>query len=255
MTKKIFLLVLILIIHNSCTQQKKEVINVAVAANMQFAMQEIAQAFTTQYGIQCDLIISSSGKLTAQIIEGAPFNVFVSADMKYPNELYKRGLAVEKAKVYALGNLVLWSAIEGVEPSLDLLGNDEIRHIAIANPKMAPYGKAAIEILKNYNIFQTVEDKLVYGESVLQANQFIISHVAEVGFTSKSVVLSDRSKNIGKWIPLDDAKYSQIEQGAILIKQKDAEEEKGKLFFNFLFSESAKVILKKHGYSVVNSDI
>jgi molybdate transport system substrate-binding protein len=253
------LLLLTFIFFSACNNQQeknkqavngKPRLNIAVAANMQFAIQAISKAFTNKTGIACDLVISSSGKLTAQIKESAPYDLFISADMKYPAELFKTGFAVDQPKIYAYGKLVLWSMINGIKPSFDILTNPEIIHIAIADPKTAPYGEAAIEALKHYGIYDSIKDKLVYGESISQTNQFIISKAAEVGFTAKSVVLSPEMKGKGEWINVDEASYEAIAQGVVIIKQKSSQRNNSEKFYNFLFSADAKKILEDFGYSV-----
>ncbi len=225
-------------------------LTIAVAANMQFAMQEISRAFTNKTGIRCDLIISSSGKLTAQIKESAPYDLFVSADMKYPSELFTTGFAMNQPKIYAYGKLVMWSMIDSIKPSVDILKNPEINHIAMADPKTAPYGEAAIEALKHYGIFENVKDKLVFGESISQTNQFIISKSAEIGFTAKSVVLSPAMKGKGHWADVDEASYPAIAQGVVLLKRKNLQKNNAEKFYYFLFSDDAKKILGNFGYSV-----
>lgn len=245
MKKAIFILLIYLIA--SCQQRQEKKLNIAVAANMQFAMKELSRAFTNQKGIACDLIISSSGKLTAQIKEGAPFDVFVSADMKYPKELFDTGFATKAPKIYGYGKLVMWSMIDTIDPSIEILKNSRIRHIALANPKMAPYGLATIEVLKRHNIYENIKDKLVYGESILQTNQFIISKSAEIGFTSKSVVLSSEMSNKGNWVAIKDTDYTAIAQGVVILNQKNQED--AEQFYNFLSSADARRILEDFGYS------
>lgn len=225
-------------------------LTIAVAANMQFTIQEISKTFTEQTGIKCDLVISSSGKLTAQIKEGAPFDVFVSADMKYPTELFNTGFAVGQPKIYAYGTLVMWSMIDPIKPSINILTNPSINHIAIADPKTAPYGEAAVAALKHYGIYENVKDKLVYGESISQANQFIISKSAQVGFTAKSVVLSPEMKDKGQWADVDENSYSAIAQGVVIIKRKNSQQDNAEKFYNFLYSGDVKKILENFGYSV-----
>lgn len=225
-------------------------IAIAVAANMQFAMKELTAAFTEETGIPCQTSISSSGKLTAQIIQGAPFDVFVSANMKYPNEIANSGLAVMPPKVYARGKLVLWTTRAGMNPSLDLLGDASIRHIALANPKVAPYGMAAEHLLQKRGLMEIIQEKLVFGESIAQTNQFITTQSAEVGFTAMSVVLSPDLQGKGQWIPLSTEEYPPIEQGVVVIKRKDKEPITAKRFYDFLSSASAKNILEQFGYDV-----
>ena len=221
---------------------------IATAANMQFAMKELAARFTEQSGIDCDLVISSSGKLTAQIREGAPFDVFVAANMKYPQEVFASGLAAGAPRVYAHGQLVLWSTAAGITPDLSLLTSSAIRHIAVANPKTAPYGEAALQVLDQAELLEKVRHKLVYGESIAQTNQFITTGAAEVGFTAKSVVLSLELKNMGAWAGLDETLYSPIAQGAIVL-DRARQDEAGK-FLEFLFSAEAAQVLESLGYHV-----
>lgn len=227
---------------------KSDQLLVATAANMQFAMQAISHAFNQQSGIAIETIVSSSGKLSAQIKEGAPFDVFVSADMKYPQDLYESGFTMQKPEVYAYGRLVLWTLKDSLPTFSDLKNNATIRHMAIANPQNAPYGRAAIEVLQHYGIYANWKDRLVYGESISQTNQFIISEAAELGFTAQSVVLSPHIKQRGKWLTIDPDIYSPIAQGIVLIKRKKAQTASAQKFYEFLFSEQGKEILATFGY-------
>ncbi len=234
----------------ACQQKPASQLTIAAAANVQFAMEELAEQFTKKTGIECDVIISSSGKLTAQIKEGAPYDLFISADMKYPELLHSFGLTTSPPKPYALGNLVLWS-ITVTQPaaSIQKLGNvPHIKHIALANPKTAPYGEAAIKALRHYHLFDTLQSKLVYGESISQVNQFVISKTAEVGFTAKSVVMSPKMKGQGDWSEVPMESYPPIAQGVVVVK--NGQVEKAEAFYEFLFSQEAKVILERFGYGV-----
>ena len=250
--KRIAFVLLCLVTFLSCQEQQSKQLNVAVAANMQFAMKEITKKFEEETGIHCDLIISSSGKLTAQIKEGAPFDIFVSANMKYPNELYKYGLTEKAPEIYAYGKLILWSMKKDIVPNIDSLKNTQIKHIAISNPKSAPYGIAAFEVLNHFKMVTDLSTKLVYGESVLQTNQFIISNAAEIGFTAKSIVLSPKMKGKGHWIDIDETLYTPISQGAVIIKNKKYPNKNAKQFYDFLFSPKAKEILVNFGYAIKN---
>lgn len=247
--KTIIILFTILFISFSCKQQKEPKLTIATAANMQFAMEKITSAFTQESGIKCEIIISSSGKLTAQIKEGAPYDIFVSADMKYPLELYNTGFSKSKPVVYAYGKLILWSMIDSIIPSVDLLLQKNIKHIASANPKTAPYGIATEEVLNHYKIFDRIKNKLVYGESIAQTNQFITTKATEIGFTAKSVVLSPIVKGKGNWIAIDENTYTPIKQGIVIIKNSPSSSEKKELFYNFLFSNKGSAILNKFGYA------
>ena len=215
---------------------------------MQEAIEEIIVSFTEETGIECETVISSSGKLYAQIEEGAPYDIFVSADMKYPNALYKNGLTLKAPKVYAYGRLVLWTSSKSIEPSVAILQTNQIQHIAVANSKTAPYGLAAEEVLIEMNLYEKVKGKLVFGESISQTNQFILSESAEIGFTSKSTVLSPKMKNIGSWIDIDAGLHQPIKQGIVIVKhEKDMSN--AQKFYDFLFSEKSKEILSQLGYS------
>lgn len=246
-------MVFISILSLSCNKNKQEKLTIATAANMQFAMKALIKAFSSETGIECEPIISSSGKLTAQIKEGAPFHVFVSADMKYPTDLYNSGFTYSKPKIYAYGKLVLWSMVQDFELSIDVLAGDNVKHIALANPKTAPYGTAAIEVLNYYQLLEKVENKLVYGESISQTNQFITTTAAELGFTSKSVVLSPDIKGQGNWVAIDPDIYTPIEQGIVILKSSNEFFEEAQQFYNFLFSNKAQETLEKFGYLTKNN--
>lgn len=236
--------------HNGSQEDGQSSITIAVAANMQFAIEELTKAFTRKTGVNCEITISSSGKLTAQVKKGAPFDVFVSANMKYPREIVNSDLAAAPPKVYAYGKLVLWSMNDDINPSLEMLGDSSIRHIALANPKLAPYGVAAVEVLENYQLLEKVEQKLVYGESIAQTNQFVITGAAEVGFTAMSVVLSPQIKGKGKWIEINQNDYPPIEQGVVVVKRENSPADNALKFYEFLSSEEAIAILETFGYAV-----
>jgi len=245
---KIITLLLIILLA-SCHTSNKNTLTIATSANMQFAMDELISEFSKETGIKCQTIIGSSGKLTAQIKEGAPYQLFVSANMKYPNNLFHAGLTTSPPKIYAFGKLILWTVNSSVKPSLSILTQNNIKHIATANPKTAPYGSATIEVLKNIHLYNEVESKLVFGQSIAQTNQFITTKVADLGFTSKSVVLTKKMKGVGNWIEIDSTLYSPIAQGVVILKSKKSELEKATKFYNFLFSSKAKEILNNFGYS------
>ncbi len=212
-------------------------------------MKELTKEFTQEFGVKCEVIISSSGKLTAQIKEGAPYDIFASANMKYPEELFTTGFSIKKPKIYALGKLVLWTMIDTLKPSIKILSNKSIKHIASANPKTAPYGIPSENVLKHYNLFNNLQHKLVYGESIAQTNQFITTMAAEIGFTAKSVVLSPYIKGKGNWIDIDPNSYKPIKQGVVILKNGPGLAKQKELFYKFLFSEKGKHILNKFGYS------
>ncbi len=233
-------------------QQKNNKLIIATAANMQFATKEIAAQFSKHTGIDCEIIVGSSGKLTSQIKNGAPYDIFLSANLKYPNELFRLGIATKKPRVYALGRLVLWTADKKITPSVFLLKSENIKHVAIANPKIAPYGIAAKQVLKHYGIYRSIKPKLVYGENIMQTNQFIKSKAADIGFTSKSIVLHSKTNDIGNFIEIDTTAYTPISQGIVILKTQNHKYIKAQEFYNFIFSTQSKNILNKFGYSTLN---
>lgn len=232
-----------------CQSEEGNKLLIATAANVQFAMEDLVEAFSEETGIEAEIIYGSSGKLTAQIKEGAPFDVFVSANMKYPEELYRSGFTTFAPEVYAYGSLVLWTVEENLPVELEVLADPDVAHIAIANPKNAPYGTAAIEAMKFYGLYNLVEDKLVYGESISQTNQFILSRTALLGFTAKSVVLSPKLKGKGRWKDVPEESYAPIEQGVVIIKKEEKEVADAEEFYSFLFTDKAQKILRDYGYS------
>ncbi len=231
----------------SCSKEQDN-LRIAAAANLQFAIEEIVQDFRTKTGIECDVIIGSSGKLTAQMMEGAPFDVFLSADLRYPTKLYENGLTNSKPKIYATGNLVLWTSIVGYDSFETVLTSNELAKIAIANPEIAPYGMAAREVLEKMGMYSALESRLVYGESISQVNQFLMTGAVQAVFTSKSVVLSSQNKE-GEWFEID-VSYSPINQGAIVLNNRDLKEKESKIFYDYLSSKECKAILTKYGYNV-----
>ncbi|UCS92383.1 molybdate ABC transporter substrate-binding protein [Echinicola marina] len=234
----------------ACQNPSSSHLSIATAANMQYAMDKLVERFEEETGFECEIILGSSGKLTAQIMEGAPYDILVSADINYPRTVHEAGFAHQAPKVYALGKLVLWSMNEKFKPDIEALSNLEIKHIALANPKTAPYGKAAMEFIKNRGLEQHLADKLVYGESISQCNQFILSGSAEMGFTAKSVVLSPQLKDKGHWMSIDPAMYSPIEQAVVLLKSSPEKMNMAVKFYEFLSSKTAKSILLDYGYDV-----
>jgi len=235
------------------TQKTEDKVAVAVAANMQFTMAQLKAEFEKETGIRVNITVGSSGKLCAQIMESAPFDVFISADMSYAEELYKKGFAINPPEVYAYGSLVLWTTKTDIKPTGDLraLLSHEVKKIAIANPKNAPYGVASEEALKYYKMYEEVKDKLVYGENIGQTQQFISSQAADIGFIAKSLVLSDEMKGKGVWVDVDKKAYAPIAQGAVVLKHgPETNNSPAQKFYHFLYSKEAKSIFKKYGYIV-----
>jgi molybdate transport system substrate-binding protein len=227
-----------------------DTLTVAVAANVQYAFADLQAAFKKETGHDIKPVYNSSGKFAAQIMNGAPFDVFLSADMEYPEKLYEQRFTAAAPKIYAYGALVLWTMND-----LDLknwqstLAGPSVRKIAIANPKTAPYGRETIKALAHFRLDETLKPKLVYGESIAQTNQYIYSKAADAGFTAKSVVLSPEMKEQGKWVELPKGSYQPIAQGAVILKHgQSANPKAAQQFFDFLYSPQARTILERYGY-------
>ncbi|GAB6044445.1 molybdate ABC transporter substrate-binding protein [Caminibacter profundus] len=217
---------------------------VASAANVSYAMPKIVKEFKKENpGINVKVVLASSGKLTAQIMHGAPYDVFLSANMKYPNTLYKKGFGKLAPKVYAKGAIVFFST-KIKNPNFNSL--IKAREIVIANPSLAPYGKAAVEAFKAKGVFKKIKDKLVYAESVTAVIPYTI-HSADIGVVAKSSLYSPKIKNIGKFYSSDinEKLYTPINQGIILLSNK----KEARKFYDFMLSNKAKKILKEYGYN------
>jgi molybdate transport system substrate-binding protein len=226
-------------------------IKIAVAANVSYAMDELIVAFNKKYPtIDVKVILGSSGKLTAQIKHGAPYGLFLAANMRYPESLYHEKIATTKPIVYAKGALALFSSKKReFTGGLALLQNRDISKIAIANPKTAPYGAASVEALKKAKIYKKVVHKLVYAESISQAVAYA-QRATDVGIIAKSSLFSTKMGNYKEnshWVSVDSALYKPIYQGMVLLKQAKP---KGlyQKFYDFLLSDIAKKILLKYGY-------
>ena len=232
----------------SSGQGSKKRLIVATAANVQYAMQEIKTAFEEKEGINIEVIASSSGKLTAQIQQGAPYDLLVSADIKYPADLYEKGFAAAPPAVYAYGTLVLWTMKDlSLDSVFALLLGSAVKKIAIANPKVAPYGKLTFEWFKHHDLLNVIEGKLVFGESIAQASQYILSGASDLGFTARSIVNSPGMSGKGNWVSLQP--NLRLEQGVVITTHGQKEHlEEAQRFYNFLFSEEAQNIFSRHGY-------
>jgi molybdate transport system substrate-binding protein len=239
--------ILLFLVVASCAP-KENTLTIATAANMQFAMNALVEAYEAETETDCEIILGSSGKLTAQIQQGAPYDLFFSADTKFPKALQVSGNTIGQPAIYAQGQLVLWSMKENLLVSLDQLSSEEVSHIALANPKTAPYGLAAEEVLKRLNLNEANESKFVFGESISQVNQFIISQAAEMGFSAKSVVLSPNMSDQGNWITIADSLHSPINQAMVILKNDRGLGKEAEAFATFVRSEKGLSILRNFGY-------
>ena len=226
-------------------------VQVAVASNFNGAMEQIAAAFRKDTGHTVTLMPAGTGKLYAQIKNGAPFDILLSADDQTPRKLEEEGLAVPGSRfTYALGKLVLWSAKPTtVDREGKVLRKGEFAHISLGNPKTVPYGKAAVEVLEHLGLLQTLEAKFVLGENVAHAQQFVASGNAELGFVAKSGVYRDGRLTGGSawWIP--DDLYSPIRQDAVLLR-KAQDNAAAKALLDYLQSGTAQGIMTALGYGL-----
>ena len=223
-------------------------IKVAVAANVSYAINSLVKEFNKKNpNTQVIVILGSSGKLTAQISHGAPYNIFMSANMKYPNKLYETKKVLTKPKIYALGSLALFSTKDlDLSKGLNILQTKQISKIAIANPKTAPYGKAAFEALKNADILDIIKPKFIYGESISQTVSYTVT-ATDIGLIAKSSLYSKNMTKYKKdinWVEIDTKLYTPIEQGLVIVKYS----KEAKAFYDFILSEKAKKIFQNYGY-------
>jgi len=228
-------------------------INIALAANVSYAIEDLVDTFHNSYpDTQVNITLGSSGKLTTQIKYGAPYDLFLSANMAYPFVLYKENLTLTKPRVYAKGTLILLShKNRDFTQGLNIIENPEIKSIAIANPRTAPYGIATKELLLNTKQYKKIQHKLVFGESVSQTVAYT-ARSTDIGFIAKSALFSKQMQGFtqGKnWIDLDTSLYTPIEQGVVLLKHAQANKD-AKAFYDFLFTQDAKEIFRKYGYIV-----
>ncbi len=227
-------------------------IRVAAAADLKFAMEELAVQFEKQTGTKVNVTYGSSGNFFSQIQNGAPFDLFFSADMDYPRKLETAGLAEPGTLCeYAVGRLVIWlppdAKVDVSTQRWNALLDASVQKIAIANPEHAPYGRAAVAALQTARIYENVKAKLVYGENISQAAQFVQSGNAQAGIVAFSVAISPSMKDGRRWeIPAE--MFPPIDQGAMVLKSarnKDA----ARAFLEFVKSTAGRHTLEKHGFA------
>lgn len=245
-TRLILLLGCLLISVSGFAQNLK----VATAANLQTVIKVLGADFTKKTGIGMEPIIGPSGNLSTQIQNGAPFDIFLSADMSFPQKLFDNGLALQKPVVYAEGSLVICSTQNlGFDNWERLLLTPQVKKIAIANPTIAPYGKAAEEVLVLKGIFSEIHSKVVYGESIAQVNTYITTGVVDVGFTTQAFIKDAKGKHPIYWRAIDPKSYSPIQQGIVILKNAQGNANAQK-FYQYILGADAKKIFKEYGYYV-----
>jgi molybdate transport system substrate-binding protein len=229
-------------------------LTVAAAADLRFALDELAAQFRAAHP-KVDLAITygSSGNFFAQIQNGAPFDVFLSADIDYPRRLAAAGLAARDSLFqYAVGRIVVWvpaaSPLDPAALGIRTLEAPSVRHIAIANPQHAPYGRAAEAALRSLGVYDRVLPKLVLGENIAQTFQFVESGAAEVGIVALSLALAPAARGHGRYWDVPQEAYPRIEQGGVILSRAPAG--LAAQFRAFLLSEPARRILQQYGFAV-----
>lgn len=226
-----------------------EKITIAAAADLKFAMDEIVAAFKTSNATdEIDVVYGSSGKFQTQIRQGAPYDLYFSADISFPRELAKDGFAASEVQPYAFGRIVLWStSMDATKLTLASLSNIKIAHIAIANPQHAPYGKRAEEALRAAGMWEKVESKLVYGENIAHTAQFVQTGNAQVGIIALALAVSPELASKGGYYLIPDKLHAPLEQGFIITKRAE-NSALAKRFAEYMGSKSTRAVMTKYGF-------
>ncbi len=232
-------------------------LKVAAASDLSTAIDRLASAFEKQAGIHVTVSLGSSGNFFAQIQNGAPFDVFLSADKSYPEKLEQAGKTEGSLVAYARGRLVLWmpnssnlqlpSRGQVLEGNLDGLSGPTVHKIAIANPEHAPYGRAAMAALAHFGVYDQLKPKLVLGENISQTAQFAQSGNADVAFLSLSLAASGTMQREGHWLLVPDGSYPPIEQAGAVVKSSQNKPQ-ARRFLEFLISPEGQTILRDFGF-------
>jgi len=226
-------------------------VQVAVAANFAAPFTKIGEQFTAATGHVLKVSSGATGKFYSQIVNGAPFEVLLSADDETPRKLLAGGHGIAgTAFTYALGRLALWSAQPGlVDAQGAVLGSDKVKHVAIANPKVAPYGAAAMEVIRARGLADALAPKLVTGESIAQTFQFVATGNAELGFVALSQVAAPGRPASGSYWLVPPNLYGEIRQDAVLLKAGERNPA-ARALLEFLRSEPAKAVIREFGYGL-----
>ncbi|MFR9602632.1 MAG: molybdate ABC transporter substrate-binding protein [Rikenellaceae bacterium] len=225
------------------------VVRIAAAANLRYAMEEIEANYeSANSGVDIQINYGASGMFFQQISNGAPYNLFLSADEGFPAKVVEAGLAQGEAQVYACGALALYGLRDDVDAKgLVLLKDASIRKISIANPRTAPYGARSVELLKAQGMWDDLEKRVIYGESISQAAQFATTGNVDLGFVALSLLLDPKTKIKGSYYKIPQELYAPIAQAGVLIKQKSECAEAAK-FFEYILSPACTEVWDKYGY-------
>ncbi|WP_276373454.1 molybdate ABC transporter substrate-binding protein [Chryseolinea sp. H1M3-3] len=234
--------------------QPSEKILIAAASDLKFAMDSIVLVFKKEHpGIDINVTYGSSGKLYEQISHSAPFDFFFSADNEYPISLKKNGFTISEVYPYGIGRIVIWSKqFDPNRTGINILLDKDVLKISMANPKHAPYGKRAEEALKFYKVYEGVSSKLVYGENISQAAQFVTAGAADIGIIALSLALSPTmKKHIGHYYVIPEASHRRLEQGFVMLKHAE-HNSLAPMFRDFVLSKQATDILSYFGFAKIN---
>jgi molybdate transport system substrate-binding protein len=236
------------------TESAPNAISIAAAADLKFALDDLVKRFQEKYpATKVNVTYGSSGNFFAQIQNGAPFDLFLSADISYPQKLAEKGLGADDVFLYAIGRLVVWVPKDSPVP-VDKLGiksllEPSIHKIAVANPEHAPYGRAAVAALKTLNLYDQVASRLVYGENIAQTAQFVQSGAADIGLLALSLAVSPQMHDTGRYwaLPLDA--YPRMEQGGIILKSSK-NLQPVRTFRDFVLGDRGRAVLEQYGFSL-----
>jgi molybdate transport system substrate-binding protein len=220
-------------------------VTAAVASNFAAAMKALVKAYSAQSETEVRVSYGATGKLYAQIRNGAPFDLFLAADRARPARLEQDGAAVEASRfTYARGRLVLWSAVQPVADGEAVLRRGDFKHLAVANPRTAPYGVAAEQVLRNLGLYEALQPRLVYGENIAQTHQFVAGGAAELGFVALAQLVAKVDTPDTRWWPVPDTLYEPVEQQAVLLNDRPP----ARGFYEFLKSAPARAVIERYGY-------
>jgi molybdate transport system substrate-binding protein len=247
--KGIFLVLCCLWLAESAAQAEK--VTIAAAADLKFAMDELVSDFkNANPGAQVDVVYGSSGNFFSQIRQGAPYDLFFSADIMYPQQLVTAGLAASEAKPYAYGRIVLWSGnMDASRMTLESLTDPKITRIAIANPQHAPYGKRAQEALQAAGLWDKIQPKLVYGENIAQTAQFAESGNAQLGIIALSLAVNPELASKGGYWLIPEKLHHPLEQAYIITKRAE-NNALARRFADFMDSKPARTVMIKYGFAL-----
>ena len=228
-----------------------EELTIAAASDLNFAFREIVTEYEKVSGDQVRLTLGSSGNFFVQIQNGAPFDLYFSADITYPKKLEEAGLAVSGSLYpYAIGRIVLWTGNEShldFSKGLEVLREPTVKKIAIANPKHAPYGRAAVAAMEHEQVYDRIKDKLVLGENISQAAQFVESGAADVGIIALSLALASPMQAVGHYWEIPADAHPRIEQGAVIL-MGGKNQEGAKAFLSFIQGAQGQAMMKRYGF-------